>query len=101
MTPTYTKNKILQREAIESFIMTTKRSLGQLTYLRIWHDNSASVVTKSSWFLKLAILHDLQTREKFYFICNDWLALDQSDGQIERLLPVATQQQRTEMKYLI
>ena len=47
------------------------------------------------------IAHDLQTREKFYFICNDWLALDKSDASIERILPVATSKQKADMKYLI
>ena len=28
------------RGGIDSFVMTTRRSLGELLYLRIWHDNT-------------------------------------------------------------
>lgn len=68
--------------------------------MRIWHDNSGPGRT-ASWFLKFIIVHDLQTREKFYFICNDWLAVDKSDGLIERILPVATNKQKTDLTYLL
>ena len=66
--------------------------------MRIGHDNSGS---KTSWFLKHVVVHDLQTREKFYFICNNWLAADKDDGLIERLLPVACQKQKIELKYIL
>lgn len=75
-------------------------SLGSLVFLKIWHDNSGQG-RAASWFLKFIIVHDLQTRERFYFICNNWLALDKSDGRIERLLPVATNYQKKQVKYLI
>lgn len=76
------------------------RSLGDLIFLRIWHDHSGKG-RHASWFLKFVIAHDLQTREKFYFICNNWLALDKSDGQIDRILPVATSKQKTDLTYLM
>ena len=75
-------------------------SLGELNSIRIWHDGSGWG-NDASWFLKFIIIHDLQTREKYYFICNDWLALDKSDGLIDRNLPVASDKQRNEIKYLI
>jgi hypothetical protein len=68
--------------------------------LKIWHDNSGKG-SKASWFLKFIILHDLQTREKFYFICNKWLSLEHDDGKIDRLLPVCGEKQKTQLKYLI
>lgn len=54
----------------------------------------------ASWFLKFIVVHDLQTREKYYFICNKWLAVDQDDGSINRLLSVAGDAQKTDFKYL-
>lgn len=91
----------LQRGSVQSFLMSVERSLGaELRYIRIWHDNSGRG-QHASWFLKFIIVHDLQNRDKFYFICNDWLAVDQSDGKINRLLPVATRKQQTELKYLM
>jgi polycystin 1L2 len=47
------------------------------------------------------IVHDLQTREKHVFICDKWLAVDKSDGKIERLISAAGQKQKKEIKYLI
>ena len=69
-------------------------------YMKIWHDNSGKG-DNASWFLKYIIVHDLQTREKFYFICQDWLAVEKSDGKIERELFIACDAQKTEMKFLI
>ena len=94
-------NKILQRGSINSFVFSTPSSLGQLEHIRIWHDNKGQGGTEASWFLKLIIVHDLQTREQFFFICENWLGLDREDGLIDRLLPVACQKQQTDMKYLI
>lgn len=68
--------------------------------MRIKHDNSGKS-NKASWFLKFIIVHDLQTREKFYFICDKWLALDKQDGLIDRILPVAGEMQKTQFKYLL
>ena len=71
-----------------------------MQYMRIWHDNSG-LGDDASWFLKYIIVHDLQTRQKFYFICDDWLAVEKSDGKIERELFVACEPQKTELKYLL
>ena len=70
-----------------------------LQYLRIFHDNSGKG-EMASWFLKFIIVHDLQTREKSYFICNKWLALDKEDGSIDRILPISLSKQKKEFKYL-
>ena len=68
--------------------------------MKIWHDNTGKG-DKASWFLKYVIIHDLQTREKFYFICQNWLAVEKSDGQLVRELFVASNRQKTELKYLM
>lgn len=69
-----------------------------MRYMRIWHDNSGR---RAGWFLKMIVVHDLQTRQKFYFICDDWLAVDRSDGRIERILPVATLTDKSNLAYLM
>jgi hypothetical protein len=95
------KRKLFNRGGIDSFIYLCERPLGNLTYLRVWHDNSGKGPRKASWYLKYAIVHDLQTREKNYFICEKWLALDKEDGSIDRLLPVCGEAQKTQFKYLL
>ena len=71
-----------------------------MNYLRIWHDNSGKG-KMASWYLKYIIVHDLQTREKFYFLCMDWLAVEKSDGLIDRVLPCAGDKQKVEIKFLM
>ena len=46
-------------------------------------------------------MHDLQTREKFYFICEKWLALDKEDSLIERVLHASSREDKTQFKYLL
>ena len=74
--------------------------MGSLQYLRICHDNSGKG-TKASWYLKFVIVHDLQTRDKSYFICNKWLSLDKDDFLIDRLLPFAGSAQKSDFSYLL
>lgn len=73
---------------VDSFLMTVNRPLGTLNYLRVWHDNSGEGAM-ASWYLRHIIIHDLQTRELFHFPCYSWLAVERSDGKIDRTLGVA------------
>jgi hypothetical protein len=53
--------------------------------MKIWHDNSG-YEDNASWFMKYIIVYDLKTKEKFYFVCEQWLAAERGDGKIERNL---------------
>ena len=53
--------------------------------MKIWHDNSGSG-DDASWYLKYIIVYDLQTKEKFFSICENWLATEHGDGKIDRNL---------------
>ena len=59
--------------------------MGYLNYMKIWHDNSGSG-EDASWYLKYVIVYDLQTKEKFFSICENWLATEYGDGKIDRNL---------------
>ena len=72
---------ILRRSATDSFVMATPRPLGQLSYLRIWHDNSGRGGA-ASWYLNFMVVRDVQTGEKFQFIANQWFAVEEGDGQV-------------------
>ncbi len=74
--------------------------MGHLSYLHIWHDHSGKG-NYGSWFLEQVIINDLQTKQKYHFICNKWLGVDQDDGLIERLIPIAGDKQRKEFGYLL
>ena len=74
--------------------------MGDLNYIKIWHDNSGKG-SMASWYLNHIIVHDLQTREKFYFLCNKWFAVEKDDGLVDRLLFVSGDSQKTQLKYLV
>ena len=61
------------------------RSLGLLNYIRVWHDNTGQGAS-GSWFLKYIIVRDLQTMEKFHFICQRWLAVEKDDGKVRKFV---------------
>ncbi|CAF0846743.1 unnamed protein product [Adineta steineri] len=92
--------KIFQRGGINSFIIAVSKSLGLLNYIRIWHDNSGEG-SSASWFLKYIIVRDLQTLDKFYFICQQWFAVEKDDGRIERTLPIASDAEKQEFSYVL
>ncbi|CAF4143107.1 unnamed protein product, partial [Adineta steineri] len=92
--------QIFQRGGIDAFIMTVPKSLGLLNYIHIWHDNTGGG-SSSSWFLKYLIVRDLQTMEKYYFICQRWLAVEKDDGKIERLLPIANEIEKNQFSYIL
>ncbi|UJR17607.1 hypothetical protein I4U23_004503, partial [Adineta vaga] len=92
--------KILQRGGIDTFIMTVPKSLGPLNYLHIWHDNTGKSAS-ASWFLKYIIVRDLQTMIKSDFICQQWFAVEKDDGIIERLLPVAGDDEKQKFAHLL
>ena len=77
-----------QRSGTDSFLLTTPHYLGELTLLKIWHNNSGS---SPSWYLKQVIVRDLSNDSVFVFMCNRWLAVEFDDGQVLRRLPSAGQ----------
>ena len=93
------KKYSFKRGGVDSFVVAVNKPLGPLSYVRIWHDNSG-FKEKASWFLKNILIHDLQTREKFYFFNQRWLAVEREDGAIDRILPVAGEAQKREIKSL-
>jgi len=47
--------------SIRQFILATEEYLGNLIFLRIWHDNSGKG-QDASWFLDKVVVEDLQTQ---------------------------------------
>ena len=71
----------LKKGTADSYVMKTPRPLGNMNYLRIWHDNSGRY-NYASWYLSAMIVRDIQTNEVFEFICNKWLAQEKGDQQV-------------------
>ncbi|CAL1530711.1 unnamed protein product, partial [Lymnaea stagnalis] len=80
--------KTLPRGSIYNYVMSTESCLGALTFLRVWHDNSGTGKSQS-WYLDQVQICDLQTSDRFIFLCDRWLAVEEDDGMVDRILPVA------------
>jgi len=63
------------------------RPLGYLACIRIWHDNSGKG-RHAGWYLNYIIVRDIQTHEKYHFILNRWLAVDEDDGMVSNMIRV-------------
>ena len=75
----------LRKGTIDSYVMKTPRPLGNMNYLRIWHDNSGRG-DYASWHLSAMLVRDVQTNEVFEFICNKWLAQEKSDHEVKKVI---------------
>ncbi|XP_078692040.1 polycystin-1-like protein 2 [Branchiostoma floridae x Branchiostoma belcheri] len=93
------KRRILRRGGKDSFLLSTARPLGNLMYMRVWHDNSGGG-DRASWFLRHVVVKDVLSGAKFMFIGNCWLAVEKGDGKVSRLLPVAGREQALSFQHL-
>ena len=65
--------------------------------MKIWHDNSG-VEKDASWFLKYIIVYDLQTGQKYYTFCENWLSAEKGDEKIEKNLFFISKKEFTKLK---
>ncbi|XP_077987011.1 polycystin family receptor for egg jelly-like [Glandiceps talaboti] len=82
------QRELFDRGNIDNFLMAVNKPLGDILFIRIWHDNSGHGEYRS-WFLNQIEIIDIQTSERFHFLCDQWFAVDEQDGKIERILPAA------------
>lgn len=73
-----------ERNNEDIFTFENILSLGELTKLRIWSDESSFF--KSNWHLEYAKIDDLKTGQSYMFPCNKWLSSKKGDGQLVREL---------------
>nr|XP_003462903.1 polycystic kidney disease protein 1-like 2 [Cavia porcellus] len=87
----------LERGGVDVFLLSTLSPLGELRSLRLWHDNSGD---RPSWYVSRVLVHDLATGQKWYFLCNSWLSIDVGDCVLDKVFPVATEQDRKQFSHL-
>ncbi|XP_016306772.1 lipoxygenase homology domain-containing protein 1-like [Sinocyclocheilus anshuiensis] len=75
-----------ERKQTDTFRFPDILSLGELSKVRIWHDNSGLA---AGWHLEYVDVHDDILGKKFRFQCDRWLAKKEDDGQIMRELACA------------
>ena len=68
---------------MDEFAVHASLSLNQPKKVRVGHDNSGAA---SGWHLKKVVLTHKQSNQKYTYLCDRWLARDEDDGKIERVL---------------
>ncbi|XP_072167996.1 polycystin-1-like protein 2 [Diadema setosum] len=91
------KRRLFESGGTDSFLLTSPRSFGDLLHVRIWHNNTGK---SPGWFLSRLAVKDLVTNKMFYFMANRWLAVEEDDGLIDRVIPVAGQSELTTFGHL-
>ena len=87
----------LTRASVDAFLVTTSESLGELSCIRVWHDNSGS---QPAWYVKQISVREVESELVWHFLCERWLAVDESDGMIDRVFPVTSDKELMESKHL-
>ena len=92
----YTSKRLFARASINNFIVSLPDSLHSPLMIKLWHDNSGA---HPSWYVNQIIIKDLETDEKWYFLCGRWLAVDKEDGEVQVDIPVASKSDISSFKY--
>lgn len=79
------RNKF-ERGKTDVFVFSDILSLGELSKLRIRHDNTGSLVGNTHWHLDSVEVQDLRSQKTYTFLCNKWLSKSKDDGQLVREL---------------
>ncbi|XP_016102995.1 polycystic kidney disease protein 1-like 2 [Sinocyclocheilus grahami] len=79
---------VFERGGLDMFLLTTPFSLGELQSIRLWHDNSGQ---HPSWYVNKVMVQDLETGQKWHFLCNSWLSVDLGERTLDKVFPVATE----------
>ncbi|RXN17626.1 polycystic kidney disease 1-like 2 [Labeo rohita] len=79
---------VFERGGLDMFLLTTPCSLGELQSIRLWHDNSGQ---HPAWYVNKIMVQDLETGQKWHFLCNSWLSIDLGECTLDKVFPVATE----------
>ncbi|XP_053722204.1 polycystic kidney disease protein 1-like 2 [Synchiropus splendidus] len=80
---------VFERGGEDMFLLTTHFSLGDLQGIRLWHDNSGS---HPAWYVNKVTVQDLESGQKWQFLCNSWLSVDVGECTLDKVFPVATEE---------
>nr|XP_057920226.1 lipoxygenase homology domain-containing protein 1 isoform X2 [Doryrhamphus excisus] len=80
------KSNKFERKQVDTFRFADILSLGDLSKVRVWHDNAG---LSPGWHLDYIDVKDELLDKTFRFPCDRWLAKNDGDGQIMRELACA------------
>ncbi|XP_058257289.1 polycystin-1-like protein 2 [Hemibagrus wyckioides] len=79
---------VFERGGTDMFLLTTPFSLGELQSIRLWHDNSGK---HPAWYVNKVMVQDLETGQKWHFLCSSWLAIDVGECTLDKVFPAASE----------
>ncbi|XP_043562658.1 polycystic kidney disease protein 1-like 2 [Chiloscyllium plagiosum] len=82
------KKPVFQQGSVDEFLLATPFPLGNLTSIRLWHNNSGS---SPSWYINHVIVQDPETGKQWYFFCNCWLAVDAGQFVLDKTFHLASE----------
>uniref|UniRef100_A0A8C4HVJ1 Polycystic kidney disease protein 1-like 2 n=1 Tax=Dicentrarchus labrax TaxID=13489 RepID=A0A8C4HVJ1_DICLA len=85
---TDSEKPVFERGGVDMFLLTTHFSLGDLQSIRLWHDNSGA---HPAWYVNKVMVQDLESGQKWHFLCNSWLAVDVGECTLDKVFPVASE----------
>ncbi|XP_059927849.1 polycystin-1-like protein 2 isoform X1 [Gadus macrocephalus] len=85
---TDSEKPVFERGGMDMFLLTTPFSIGELQSIRVWHDNSGE---HPAWYINKVMVQDLETGQKWHFLCNSWLSIDMGECTLDKVFPVATE----------
>ncbi|KAG7499250.1 lipoxygenase-likey domain-containing protein 1 isoform X1 [Solea senegalensis] len=80
------KSNKFERKQLDTFRFLEILSLGELSKIRVWHDNTGPA---PGWHLEYIDVKDEIMDKTFRFPCDRWLAKNEDDGQLMRDLACA------------
>ncbi|XP_028665602.2 polycystic kidney disease protein 1-like 2 [Erpetoichthys calabaricus] len=72
---------VFERGSVDMFLLTTPFSLGELQCLRLWHDDHGK---NPKWYIGKVVVLDLETHQRWHFLCNTWIRSETGKGQVEK-----------------
>ena len=76
-------NTLFSRGNSDVFVLYVDKSLGAIQGVQIGHDNFGD---NPSWYLEEILIRDVQSKQSWKFMANQWFALERGDGRIERVI---------------
>ncbi|XP_067906173.1 polycystin family receptor for egg jelly-like [Heterodontus francisci] len=79
------EHQTFKRNSVDTFLLTTNDDLGELTLIRVWHNN---VGHSPSWYLSRVKVQNVLTKQLWHFFCRKWLCTMKGDGLLHRTFSV-------------
>nr|XP_015208539.1 PREDICTED: polycystic kidney disease and receptor for egg jelly-related protein isoform X2 [Lepisosteus oculatus] len=76
----------LQRDDVDTFLLSTETDLGDIESVRFWHNNAG---LSPEWYLSRVKVENLYNKQTWYFLCRRWFAINKGDGNLDHTFTVS------------